>query len=115
MKDSELKMAIQLAGMGAADEFHPENYRDEVQERIRATIQRKIDGEEISAADAEEPKAQVIDLMEALRASLAGSRPRAREAASPKSSAKIPIKAEAKRRPAKPVARKVANAKSRSR
>jgi non-homologous end joining protein Ku len=31
-------MAIQLAEMSASDEFHPENYRDEVQERIRGLI-----------------------------------------------------------------------------
>src|SRR5688572_8384740 len=74
IKDSELKMAIQLAEMGAADEFHPENYRDEMQERIRGLIQRKIDGEEITSAMVEEPQAQVIDLMEALRASLSGGR-----------------------------------------
>ncbi|HEV7920141.1 MAG TPA: Ku protein, partial [Thermoanaerobaculia bacterium] len=60
VKDNELKMAIQLAEMGANDEFHPENYRDEVTERIRALIQRKIDGEEITMAETEEPKAQVI-------------------------------------------------------
>src|SRR5213593_31731 len=71
VKDSELKMAVQLAQMGAADEFHPENYRDEVAERTRALIQRKIEGEEITSNLVEEPKAQVIDLMEALKRSLA--------------------------------------------
>jgi DNA end-binding protein Ku len=71
VKDSELRMAIQLAEMSASDEFHPENYRDEVKERIRSMIQMKIEGEEITAMT-DEPKAQVIDLMEALRASLGG-------------------------------------------
>src|SRR5882724_4016575 len=33
IKDMELKMAIQLAEMGASDEFHPETYRDEVTDR----------------------------------------------------------------------------------
>src|SRR5688572_12668010 len=70
VKDSELKMAIQLAEMSASDEFHPENYRDEVRERIRSVIQRKVEGEEITSAMMEEPRAQVIDLMEALRKSL---------------------------------------------
>ena len=109
VKDNELKMAVQLAEMGAADEFHPENYRDEVADRIRALIQKKVDGEEITASDVEEPRAQVIDLMEALKASLAGSSPRAASAsASPKG--KLPIKAEAKRKPAKPASRKAAAA-----
>src|SRR6202022_3868461 len=115
VKDNELKMAVQLAEMGAADEFHPENYRDEVAERIRATIQRKIDGEEITSNLVEEPRAQVIDLMEALKASLA--KPQAKPASSSSSSVKtsgptrIPAKAEAKRTPAQ----KVAKAGSRSR
>jgi len=114
VKDNELKMAVQLAEMGAAEEFHPENYRDEVADRVRALIQRKIDGEEITASDVEEPRAQVIDLMEALKASLAGSAPRSASAsASPK--AKLPIKAEAKRKPAKPASRKAAAAKARAR
>src|SRR5437588_4392703 len=66
VKDQELKMAIQLAEMGANDEFHPEQYRDEVADRTRATIQRKIEGEEITSTEEEQPRAQVIDLMEAL-------------------------------------------------
>ena len=93
IKDNELKMAVQLAQMGAADEFHPENYRDEVAERVRAMIQKKIDGEEITTADAEEPRAQVIDLMEALKASLASPRPRGVK--------RIALKAEQNRKPAK--------------
>src|SRR6185369_12079242 len=92
VKDSELKMAIQLAEMGASDEFHPENYRDEQTEKTRAMIQRKIDGEEITSLDTQEPRAQVIDLMEALRASLGGSRPAAAptRSASTKTNGKIP-------------------------
>src|SRR5688500_3412536 len=84
VKDNELRMAIQLAEMSASDEFHPENYRDEVKERIRSMIQMKIEGEEITALS-EEPKAQVIDLMEALRASLsgAGPKPASKSAAKP--------------------------------
>lgn len=70
VKESELKMAIQLAEMSASERFHPENYRDEVQERIRGLIQKKVEGEQITTATAEEPRAQVIDLMEALRRSL---------------------------------------------
>src|SRR5206468_5931437 len=67
IKDMELKMAIQLAEMGASEEFHPETYRDEVADRTRALIQRKIEGEEISSAEEEQPRAQVIDLVEALK------------------------------------------------
>ena len=96
VKDNELKMAVQLAEMGAADDFHPENYRDEVADRVKATIQKKIDGEEITAADMEQPRAQVIDLMEALKASLASPKPRA-----VKSPERLSVKSELKRKPAK--------------
>jgi DNA end-binding protein Ku len=77
IKENELKMAVQLAEMGASDRFHPENYRDEVQERMRALIQKKVEGEEITAVETEEPRAQVIDLMEALRRSLSAGKPAA--------------------------------------
>ena len=100
VKESELKMAVQLAEMGAADEFHPEQYRDEVADRVRALIQKKIDGEEITSNEVEQPRAQVIDLMEALKASLAGSKPKAKMAA----------KAKSERKPAKSAPRKVAAA-----
>jgi DNA end-binding protein Ku len=99
--------------MSASDEFHPENYRDEVQERIRGVIQRKVEGEEVTITAEEEPQAQVIDLMEALRRSLgsassAPARPtrgNGSTTASSSSSSKptrIPVKPEAKRKPAKP-------------
>jgi DNA end-binding protein Ku len=132
VKENELKMAIQLAEMGAAEEFHPENYRDEVTDRTRALIERKIAGEEITSAGEQEPKAQVIDLMEALKASLAGPRnnnrdreraqereARGREAApaSTKGSKAKPtvVKAEQSRKPAKPAAREVVAAKAKAR
>ena len=107
IKDNELKMAVQLAEMGANDEFHPENYRDEVQERIRAQIQQKIDGQEITMSAGEEPRAQVIDLMEALKASLGSAKPRA--------AARLPIKAEAKRKAPKAAPRKMAGARAKAR
>jgi DNA end-binding protein Ku len=107
IKDNELKMAVQLAEMGATDEFHPENYRDEVAERIRATIQKKIDGEEITSTESDEPRAQVIDLMEALKASLASPKSRAA-----KSVQRMALKAEQNRKPAKAAPRKAASARA---
>ena len=107
IKDNELKMAVQLAEMGATDEFHPENYRDEVAERIRATIQKKIDGEEITSTESEEPRAQVIDLMEALKASLASPKSRAA-----KSAQRMALKSEQNRKPAKAAPRKAASARA---
>jgi DNA end-binding protein Ku len=71
IKDSELKLAIQLVEQIASDEFHPENYEDEVRKRYLEAIQRKVEGQEVTTAP-EAPRAQIIDLMEALKASLAG-------------------------------------------
>lgn len=114
VKENELKMAIQLAEMGAAEEFHPENYRDEVQERIRGLIQKKIQGEEIIGGMDDEPKAQVIDLMEALRASLGGAS--AKKSSSKASPPRTSGRDEEKRKPAKAaVARKTVTAKTRAR
>ncbi len=71
VKADELKLAIQLIKQAASKEFRPENYDDDVRNRMLEQIQRKVDGEEITAAPTEEPQTQIIDLMEALKASLA--------------------------------------------
>jgi DNA end-binding protein Ku len=70
VKDSELQLAKQLIDQAASDTFEPTNYRDEVREQIMALIQRKIEGEDISVAPSEKPEHKIIDLMEALKASL---------------------------------------------
>ena len=69
LREGELKLARQLIDQITSDEWKPQQYEDEVKKRVQAAIQRKIDGQEIAAAP-EQPKAQVIDLMEALKASL---------------------------------------------
>jgi DNA end-binding protein Ku len=81
VKDSELKLAIQLIDQIATEEFHPENYEDEVRKRYNAAIQEKVQGREITAVATEEPKAQIIDLMEALKASLGNRAPKAAQEA----------------------------------
>jgi DNA end-binding protein Ku len=112
VKDNELKMAVQLAEMSASDAFHPELYRDEVTERVREQIQRKIEGEEIAMNDVEEPRAQVIDLMEALRKSLGAPRPSKTTSPPAKTAApvtgKLPIKAKQDRKAPKRAPRPVA-------
>jgi len=71
LKDSELKLAVQLVNQIASDEFHPENYEDEVRKRYLDAIHRKVEGHQVTAPVLEQPRAQIIDLMEALKASLA--------------------------------------------
>ena len=73
VKEPELKLAIQLIEQIATDQFKPEEYEDKQRQQVRSLIERKVQGEEITAAPVEAPKAQVIDLMAALKASLAAA------------------------------------------
>lgn len=71
VKAQELKLAKQLIEQQTANTFDPAAYVDDVRARIEAAIQKKVEGQEISIADAPpETGGKVIDLMEALRASL---------------------------------------------
>jgi DNA end-binding protein Ku len=70
VKDVELALARQLIEQSSSDQFHPENYRDTVRERVLDAIQSKVEGQEITA-DAAPPETKIIDLMDALKASLA--------------------------------------------
>ena len=71
VKPAELKLAKQLIDAQATETFDPSQYTDQVAERIEAAVQRKVEGHEINMHEAPETGgAQVIDLMEALRASL---------------------------------------------
>jgi DNA end-binding protein Ku len=71
VKPAELKLAQQLISQQTADRFDPTAYTDELRARIEASIQRKVEGAEISVSElAPAGESKVIDLMEALRASL---------------------------------------------
>jgi DNA end-binding protein Ku len=76
LKPAELKLATQLVEQAASDEFKPEAYKDEVRERMLALIQRKVEGEDITLAPTAEPEHKIIDIMEALKASLAAGNSR---------------------------------------
>jgi DNA end-binding protein Ku len=86
VKEVELKLAHQLIEQQSSERFDPTAYTDEVRARVEAAIQKKVEGQEITLADgAEAGGAQVIDLMEALRASLErkGGTPSKTQAAQP--------------------------------
>jgi len=68
INDAELSMAKTLIN-SMVKPFEPELYKDEYQVRLRDLIEQKISGKEIVAAKAE-PENNVIDLMEALKASI---------------------------------------------
>jgi len=71
---AELQLALQLIAQVSADSYDPGQYVDEEKKRILAAIDDKIAGKQVVSAASEEAAGgtgQVIDLMEALRASLA--------------------------------------------
>jgi DNA end-binding protein Ku len=102
VSDAELKLADQLIDQLGAKRFDPKEYADEFKARIEAAIEKKVQGKEVSLAEA--PAAargsNVIDLMEALRASInaRGSKPAAiAERKPPKRAAAAPARKSARR------------------
>ena len=112
VKPAELKLAQMLIEQQASETFDPSQYTDEVATRIEAAIAKKVEGQEITLADVPEDGggAQVIDLMEALRASLekkAPARVKTPESA-PAAAARKPPKRVQQSEPAAPASRKAA-------
>jgi DNA end-binding protein Ku len=72
VSEPELKLARQLIDHLAAKRFDPNEYADEHKVRVEAAIQRKVDGKQVTLAESPEStkSGNVIDLMEALRASI---------------------------------------------
>lgn len=71
VKPAELALAKQLIEQISRETFDPSQYKDDVKERMLEAIQRKVDGAEITEKHEEQGSAQIIDIMEALKASLA--------------------------------------------
>ena len=70
VQDSEVKMARQLIQQ-LSDDFKPEDFHDEYREKLEEVVEKKIEGQEITVAEApEEEPTKVVDLMEALKASV---------------------------------------------
>ena len=72
VSEPELKLAHQLIEHLAVKRFDPNEYADEHKARVQAAIQKKVEGKEVSLAEApvSAKGGNVIDLMEALRASI---------------------------------------------
>lgn len=67
LSEAEEKMASALVDL-LTGKFEPEEFKDEYREQLMGMIQAKLDGKEVVTAPESAP--QVMDLMEALRASL---------------------------------------------
>src|SRR5499427_7275422 len=70
IKEAELKVAHQLIE-ALADEWDPEKYHDNFQENLKKLIETKLEGGEVQEVEKPKKLAPVIDLMAALKESLA--------------------------------------------
>jgi DNA end-binding protein Ku len=70
LKDAEVKVAHQLIE-ALADEWNPEKYKDSFQENLKKLIEAKLEGGEVAAVEKPKKLAPVVDLMAALKQSLA--------------------------------------------
>lgn len=68
-KDIELDLANKLIEQLEKDKFDPTQFRDTWADKVREAVERKVAGEEVVTAP-EAPKAQIIDLLEALKRSV---------------------------------------------
>jgi DNA end-binding protein Ku len=114
---NELQLALQIIDQVSEDAYDPTAYEDEEKKRILEAIDLKIAGKQIVSpeAPAGESGGQVIDLMEALRASLSANKPkRAAPAKTPASKQAAPADVEVlaikPRRPVKRATPKVEEA-----
>ncbi len=71
IKEGELDLAKRLIDELSNEEFNPEQYRDDYRLRVLDLVNLKVEGKEVTVAETQAPRAQVIDLMEALKESLA--------------------------------------------
>ena len=108
LKKTEIDLAVQLIQQQAGGQFEPDKYEDEVKKRILEQIERKVQGKEITEEPTEAPKTQIIDLMEALKASLAKGK--GSSGAERKPAKRADHAAEAKAAKVKPMKRKAASA-----
>ncbi|HEX2239948.1 MAG TPA: Ku protein [Actinomycetota bacterium] len=71
VRDTEVKMARELIRQLSA-EFRPEEFQDEYRTRLEELVKQKVEGEEITITEEPTPEpTKVVDLMEALKASVA--------------------------------------------
>ncbi len=70
LKAGELELAERLIKELANDKFQPEKYHDEYRGKVLEVVNMKVEGKEITTAAPQSERAQVIDLMDALKQSL---------------------------------------------
>lgn len=98
VKEAELKLAIHLIDQLSSEEFRPEQYQDEYRSRVLELVNRKIEGKQVTSAAAEPQRGQVIDLMQALKESLAKQVPQKKAARARRAEAVTEKKARASKK-----------------
>jgi DNA end-binding protein Ku len=98
VKKPELDLARQVIASLAGD-FEPEELRSEYRSRLRELLEAKLQGHEIARPEPEEAETPVVDLMEALRASVASAKQQ--KSAPTKAKARSSKSASRKRAPAR--------------
>lgn len=88
--DKERDLAEKLIEELGSDSFDASKYTDSYSERVKAAVDQKVAGQEITIAP-EAPKAQIIDLFEALKKSLADVQEKGGPLAGPKKTEAVPV------------------------
>jgi DNA end-binding protein Ku len=97
--DAELALAQQFIGALKKERFDPRQYHDQYRERLKDLLDRKVKGEAVDLTPAPAPQARVVDLMEALKASLARQAAAAPVAAIPGAAPEAPPPGPDERKP----------------
>ena len=96
--DDELDLALKIIEQRVNDKFEPEKYEDQVRAIMLERIQQKIDGQEVSMPPEEAPESKIIDLMEALKASVGDKEGKTAKGAPRRASKRTKTQAKAKAR-----------------
>lgn len=112
VRSQEMRMAESYID-AMAEEFEPDEYVDDYRQALLEVVQAKVEGAEITKMpDVAPEEGKVVDLMEALRRSVAEAKKQRGEGdGAARESARAPAKAAAKKAPAKKAAAKKASAK----
>ena len=70
LKPGEMELAQRLVNELASDKFKPEQYTDEYRTRVLEAVEAKVEGKQVTSLAPQAQRAQVIDLMDALKQSL---------------------------------------------
>ena len=71
IREGELELAQRLIDELSHEEFKPDQFQDDYRLRVLDLVNSKVEGKEVTAVGPEVQRAQVIDLMDALKQSLA--------------------------------------------